>query len=121
MQARLLTAVQSLPAQVIGDGTNYVRFSLPYIVRHLYADAVRPETPWLDFDQRYTPSRYYVSPSSVAVLYPAGTQFTFSVYAANYGVPGHKFDVSAFFWADLPLFPLVYRDGGIYNRVTAWY
>jgi hypothetical protein len=57
VQARLLTAEQKLPAQVIGGGTNYVRFSLPYIVRYLNAYVVRPVTPLLDFDQTYTPGR----------------------------------------------------------------
>jgi hypothetical protein len=57
MQARLLRAAQKLPAQVIGGGTNYVRFSLPYIVRSLDAEVVRPVTPLLDFDQAITPGR----------------------------------------------------------------
>jgi len=121
VQARQLTAAQKLPAQVIGGGTDYVRFSLPYIVRSLNAYAVRPRTPWLDFDQRYTPGSYYVSPSSVSGPYPAGTPFTFSVYTANNGAPGQKFDVSALFWADLPSLPVVYRYGGTYYRLTTWY
>jgi hypothetical protein len=102
VQAQLLTAAQKLPARVIGGGTNYVRFSLPYIVRYLSAYVFRPWTPWLDFDQAYTPGYYYVSPSWVAGPYPAGTPFTFSVYVVNNGAPGQKFDMSALFWADLP-------------------
>jgi hypothetical protein len=57
MQTRLLRAEQKLLARVIGGGTNYVRFSLPYIVHSLDADVVRPVTPLLDFDQAYTPGR----------------------------------------------------------------
>jgi hypothetical protein len=79
VQAQLLTAAQKLPAQVIGGGTNNVRFSLPYIVRYLNTYVVRPRTPWLDFDQRYTSGSYYASPSSVVGLYLAGTPFRFSV------------------------------------------
>jgi subtilisin family serine protease len=121
VQARLLTAAQKLPAQVIGGGTNYVRFSLPYIVNRLNAEVVRPWTPWLDFDQRYTPGSYYVSPSWVSGPYPAGTPFTFSVYVSNYGAPGQKFDVSVLFRADLPSLPVVFRSGNSYTRYTTWY
>jgi len=121
VQARLLTAEQKLPAQVIGGGTNYVRFSLPYIVRYLYTYATRPKTPWLDFDQRYTPGYYYVSLFWVSGPYPAGTPFTFSVYVANYDAPGQKFDVSALVWADLPSLLVVYRYSGTYYRLTTWY
>jgi hypothetical protein len=121
VQARLLTAEQKLPAQVVDGGTNYVRFSLPYIVRYLNAYVVRPVTPWLGFDQRYTPGSYYVSPSWVSGPCPAGTPFTFSVYVSNYSALGQKFDVSALFWADLPSLPVVYRCGGTYYRLTTWY
>jgi hypothetical protein len=121
VQARLLTTAQKLPAQVIDSGTNYVRFSLPYIVRHLYVYAVRPRTPLLDFDQRYTPGSYSVSPSSVSGPYPPGTLFTFSVHVSNFGAPGQKFDVSVLFLADLPSLPVVYRDRGTYYRLTMWY
>jgi subtilisin family serine protease len=121
VQARLLTAAQKLPAQVIGFGTTFVRFSLPYIVNRLDAEVVRPRTPWLDFDQRYTPGSYYVSPPSVYGPYPAWTPFTFSVYVANLGVPGQKFDVSVLFWANMPSLPVVFRVGNSYTRYTSWY
>ncbi len=74
-----------------------------------------------DFDQEYTPGSYYVSPSWVVGPYPAGTMLTFSVYVVNNGAPGQKFDVSAFFWADLPSLPVVYRYCGTYYRLTTWY
>jgi len=121
VRARLLTAAQKLPLVVIGSGTNYVRFSLPYIVSSLYAYMWRPMTPLLDFDQRYTPGSYSVSPCCIYGPFPAGTLFTFSVYTANNGAPGQKFDVSALFWANLPSLPVVYRYYGSYNRYTSWY
>jgi len=121
VQARLLTAEQKLPAQVIGGGTNYVRFSLPYIVSRLNAYVVRPVTPLLDFDHAYTPGSYYVSPPSVSGPFPPGTPFTFSVFVANNGAPGQRFDVSALFWADLPSLPVVFRSGNSYTRYTSWY
>jgi len=121
VQARLLTAEQKLPAQVIGSGTNNVKFSLPYIVRSLEADVVRPVTPWLDFDQAFTPGSYFVSPPSVSGPFPPWTPFSFSVYVANNGASGQRFDVSALFWADLPSLPVVFRSGNSYTRYTSWY
>jgi len=121
VQARLLRAEQKLPQEIIGGWTGFVRFSLPYIVGAIYAEMRRPDTPWLDFDQRYTPGYYYVSPSYISGPYPAGTQFTFSVYVANNGAPGQKFDVSALWWVAMPSLPVVYRWYGDYDRYTDWY
>jgi len=121
VQARLLRAEQKLPQEIIGGGTGFVRFSLPYIVGAIYAEMRRPDTPWLDFDQRYTPGYYFVSPYYISGPYPAGTQFTFSVDVANHGAPGQKFDVSALWWVAMPSLPVVYRWYGDYDRYTDWY
>jgi len=121
VQSRLLVASQKLPPLVVGSGTNYVRFSLPYIVACMEAFVSRPPTPWLDFDQQFTPGSYSVSPSWFCDPFPAGTLFTFSVYTANNGAPGQKFDVSVRFWFDMPSLPVVFREDNTYYRYTSWY
>jgi hypothetical protein len=121
VRVRALPAMSLLPVQVVGSGTYYVRFSLPYIIGDMYAFISRPFTPWLDFDQLYTPGYYSVSPWYVSGPFPAGTPFTFSVYVGNYGASGQKFDVSTRFWAQLPSLPVVWRWGGIYTRSYVYY
>jgi subtilisin family serine protease len=118
---RVLPAQQKLPASVSSGGTFPIRFSLPYIVYNIYADAWRPWTPMLDYDQRYTPAYYYISPGSVWGPFPSNTQFTFSFYAWNYGASGQKFDVSALFRVRLPSLPVYYRYYNSYYKMTDYY
>jgi len=119
--ARVLPASQKLPASVTNGGTFPIRYSLPYIVYNIYADAWRPWTPMLDYDQQYTPASYYISPSTVWGPFPSNTQFTFNFYVWNYGASGQKFDVSAVFRVRLPSLPVHYRYYNSYYKITDYY
>jgi len=122
VKVRALPLASGLPAQSVGSVSAAIRFSLPYIVDRIYANAVRPATPLLDFDQSYAQGWASISPWSVYGPYPANTQFTFYFNAYNYGAPGQRIDFSALFSVKIPSLKVYERwIGGTYNLITDYY
>jgi len=122
VKVRALPLASGLPAQSVGSVSAAIRFSLPYIVERIYAFAVRPWTPLLDFDQSYAQGWASISPWSVYGPYPANTQFTFYFDAYNNGAPGQKIDFSALFAVKIPSLKVYERwIGGTYYLITDYY
>ena len=119
-KVRVLTAQSLLPASTSGD-TFVIKFSLPYIVRSIYTGAWLPPTPYLSYDQHYTPGSVSISPQVVYGPYPAGTIFTFSYSAYNYGNSGQTFDAIASWRAYMPSLPIYSRYYNNYYKLTDLY
>ncbi|MCR8501651.1 MAG: S8 family serine peptidase [Candidatus Korarchaeota archaeon] len=121
VKVRVLPAQQLLPATTCSGETGFVKFSLPYIVKYIYSYATRPSTPYLDYDQQYTPGSVTVSPTYVYGPFPAGTLFTFAFIAYHNGAEWQRFDAGVFFYVALPSLPVYYRLYGTYSQVTSTY
>ncbi|MEM2372753.1 MAG: S8 family serine peptidase [Thermofilaceae archaeon] len=121
VKARVLPAQQLLPATTRSGQTSFIRFSLPYIVRYIYSYADRYSTPYLDYDQRYTPGGVTISPTYVSGPYPAGTLFTFAFTAYHSGAEWQKFDAGTLFFIYLPSLPVYYKSYGTYYKLTNEY
>jgi hypothetical protein len=121
VKVRGLTATSLLPALVIGGGTFYIRYSLPYIVKEIDAFGSRPYTPYLSFDQHSAYGCISVSPFYITGPFPSNTPFTFNVYTYIYGAPGQSVDFSTHIWNSLPSLPIVYRSYWSYYRLEDLY